>query len=52
MSRFSKQTQNFLNSVGADPQMSVQMVPKSDSCADPGDVLFFHENSKGWRRCF
>ena len=41
MTRFSKQTQNFLKSVGADPYMSVQMVPKSDSCAYPGDVLFF-----------
>ena len=41
MARFSKQTQNFLKSVGADPYMSVQMVPKSDSCAYPGDVLFF-----------
>ena len=41
MPKFSKQTQNFLKSVGADPKISVQIVPRSDSCANPGDVLFF-----------
>tara|TARA_R110000765_G_scaffold77907_1_gene153169 strand:- start:408 stop:779 length:372 start_codon:yes stop_codon:yes gene_type:complete len=41
MAKFSKQTQNFLKSVGADPAMDVSIVPKSDSCASPGDVLFF-----------
>ena len=41
MAKFSKQIQDFLKSVGADPSMDVSIVPKSDSCADPGDVLFF-----------
>jgi len=41
MAKFSKQTQDFLKSVGADHQHHVQIVPKSDSCANPGDVLFF-----------
>lgn len=41
MAKFSKQIHNFLGAVGADPGHSVQMVPKSDSCADPGDVVFF-----------
>tara|TARA_R110000796_G_C14553684_1_gene434139 strand:- start:1717 stop:2085 length:369 start_codon:yes stop_codon:yes gene_type:complete len=41
MPRYSKQIQNFLAAVGADPTLHVQMVPKSDSCARPGDVLFF-----------
>jgi len=41
MTRFSKQIQDFLKSVGADSQLNVQIVPKSDSCANPGDVLFF-----------
>ncbi len=37
----SKQIQSFLTAVGADPTRSVQIVPRSDSCADPGDVVFF-----------
>ena len=41
MAKFSKQIQNFLDAVGADPDLNVQMVPKSQSCADPGDILFF-----------
>ena len=41
MAKFSKQTQDFLRDVGADPEQSVQIVPKSDSCAVPGDILFF-----------
>ena len=41
MAKFSKQIQNFLDAVGADPDLNVQMVPKSDSCANPGDVVFF-----------
>ena len=41
MAKFSKQIQDFLTAVAADPDQHVQIVPKSDSCADPGDVLFF-----------
>tara|TARA_R100001377_G_C3192587_1_gene111221 strand:- start:2239 stop:2607 length:369 start_codon:yes stop_codon:yes gene_type:complete len=41
MAKSSKQIQNFLTAVGADPARDVQLVPKSDSCADPGDVVFF-----------
>jgi len=41
MAIFSKQIKNFLGAVGADPSRDVQLVPKSDSCADPGDVVFF-----------
>ena len=41
MAKFSKQIQTFLEAVAADPDQNVQIVPKSDSCANPGDVLFF-----------
>lgn len=41
MAKSSKQIQNFLTAVGADPSRDVQLVPKSDSCANPGDVVFF-----------
>ncbi len=41
MSIFSPQIRNFLTAVGADPTLNVQIVPRSESCADPGDVLFF-----------
>ena len=41
MAKSSKQIQNFLTAVGADPARDVQLVPKSDSCANPGDVVFF-----------
>ena len=41
MAKFSKQIQTFLAAVAADADDDVQIVPKSDSCAVPGDVLFF-----------
>jgi len=41
MAKFSKQIQNFLKEVGAHPDLHVQSVPKTDSCAVPGDVVFF-----------
>lgn len=41
MTRFSPGIQNFLKSVGADPNRDVVLVPKSDSCGVPGDILFF-----------
>ena len=41
MAKSSKQIQNFLTAVGADPSRDVQLVPKSDSCANQGDVVFF-----------
>lgn len=41
MPQFSKQFRNFLKSVGADDERSTRTVPKSDSCAVPGDIVFF-----------
>ena len=41
MANFSKQFRNFLKSVGADDDRDVRPVPKSSSCAVPGDVVFF-----------
>jgi hypothetical protein len=41
MSRFSKEIEDFLSQVGADQRDDVAIVPKSDSCANPGDVVFF-----------
>ena len=41
MAKFSKQIQTFLAAVASDADDDVQIVPKSDSCAVPGDVLFF-----------
>jgi len=41
MPQFSKQFRNFLKSVGADNERNIRTVPKSESCAVPGDVVFF-----------
>jgi hypothetical protein len=41
MGQFSKGIQNFLAQVGADENLSVSKVPKSDSCAGVGEVVFF-----------
>tara|TARA_R100000951_G_scaffold74617_2_gene62876 strand:+ start:1554 stop:1949 length:396 start_codon:yes stop_codon:yes gene_type:complete len=41
MSSFSKTIRNFLSQLGADPDRSVAEVPKSDSCANPGQVVLF-----------
>ena len=41
MAKFSKGIQNFLSQVGANDDLRIAMVPKSDSCGDPGDILFF-----------
>ena len=41
MPQFSKQFRNFLKSVGADNKRNTRTVPKSHSCAVPGDVVFF-----------
>ena len=41
MPKFSKEIQNFLTQVGANDDMRIAMVPKSDSCGEPGDILFF-----------
>ncbi len=41
MAKFSKGIQNFLAQVGANDDMRISMVPKSDSCGGPGDILFF-----------
>ena len=55
MPRFSPQINNFLDQVGADHRRNVTIVPKSDSCANPGDVVFFRyklgigKGSRGYR---
>lgn len=41
MVNFSPKVNNFLKQVGADRNYEVQIVPKSDSCAVPGDFVFF-----------
>jgi len=41
MVNFSPKVNKFLNQVGADRNYEVQIVPKSDSCAVPGDFVFF-----------
>jgi len=55
MTRFSPEIRNFLTEVGADQWWEVAIVPKSDSCANPGDILFFRyklgegKGSRGYR---
>lgn len=41
MVNFSSKVNKFLKDVGADRNYEVQIVPKSDSCAVPGDFVFF-----------
>lgn len=41
MSIFSRQTQIFLKKVGDSSNLVTAIVPKSDSCANPGDILIF-----------
>lgn len=41
MRGFSKGIKTFLTLVGADDDKRISMVPKSDSCGRPGDILFF-----------
>ena len=55
MAKFSKGIQNFLVQVGANDDLRVSMVPKSDSCGGPGDIVFFRyklgtgKGSRGFR---
>lgn len=52
MVNFSPQVNKFLENVGIDKDYEVQIVPKSDSCAVPGDFVFFRYklgNGKGSR---
>ena len=46
MGRFSPTISNFLSQVGADEFLDVTEVPKSESCASPGDFLLFYYNPK------
>jgi len=46
MGRFSPTISNFLSQVGADEFLNVTEVPKSDSCALPGDFLLFYYSPK------
>ena len=41
MKGFSKGIQNFLSQVGANDDLRVAIVPRSDSCAAPGEIVFF-----------
>ena len=41
MGRFSPTISNFLSQVGADEFLDIAEVPKSDSCASPGEILVF-----------
>ena len=41
MAKFSKEIVSFLTQVGANDDLRIGMVPKSDSCGEPGNILFF-----------
>lgn len=41
MLKFQKQTQIFLAQVGVTSNLQISIVPKSISCAQPGDILIF-----------
>ncbi len=41
MTKFSSEITGFLTQVGANDALRVGIVPKSDSCGDPGDIVFF-----------
>lgn len=56
MGRFSPIISNFLQQVGADEFLDVTEVPKSDSCASPGEVVVFlyrpkysQQTASSWR---
>jgi len=55
MRGFSKEIKSFLTQVGANDDLRIAMVPKSDSCGQPGDILFFRyklgtgKGSRGFR---
>lgn len=55
MSKFSKEIRSFLVQVGANDDLRIAIVPKSDSCGSPGDILFFRyklgtgKGSRGYR---
>jgi hypothetical protein len=55
MQSFSKEIKDFLTQVGANDDLRVAIVPKSDSCGSPGNVMFFQyklgvgKGSRGWR---
>lgn len=55
MPKFSKEIRSFLTQVGANDDLRIAMVPKSDSCGQPGDILFFRyklgtgKGSRGFR---
>ena len=40
MRGFSKEIKSFLTQVGVNDGIRIAMVPKSDSCGGPGDILF------------
>jgi len=55
MAKFSSEIQGFLTQVGANDALRIGIVPKSDSCGDPGDIVFFRyklgsgRGSRGYR---
>lgn len=46
MGRFSPTISSFLTQVAVDQFLDVTEVPKSDSCASPGEILIFLYNPK------
>lgn len=41
MRGFSKEIKGFLTQVGADDDLRIAIVPKTESCGRPGDIVFF-----------
>jgi hypothetical protein len=41
MTYFSSQVNKFLQNVGIDKEYEIEIVPKSDSCASPGEFVLF-----------
>lgn len=49
MASISSQIRSFLKRADASYDEQVEMVPKSDSCGKPGDILFFDYKGSGGR---
>ena len=49
MGRFSPTISSFLTQVATDERLGVAEVPKSDSCASPGEILIFLYNPKAFK---
>lgn len=49
MASISTQIRRFLKRADVSYDDAVEMVPKSDSCGQPGDILFFNYQGSGGR---